>query len=136
MPIEGDQHRLDPLRNRDVDPVRRAEIDVETPQNPVGSSNIDGGNFFSAGRSSYPYIEIQESELTIFARELARAHSTCHARRELRRAQIADDDYRRLRRQKGRRASAYRVNHKQGDKNARIEIKAHFSPSSRKMLTS
>ena len=56
--------------------------------------------------------------------------------RELRRAKIADENNCRMGCQKARGARACRVDHEQGNKDTRVEIKAHYSPSSRMSLTS
>jgi hypothetical protein len=83
-----------------------------------------------------PIIEIAECKLPVFPREVARPHTPPDGRRELGDAEITDDDNLRVCRQEGLGARTRGVDDEQCDENARVQIKAHFSASSRISLTS
>src|SRR6266404_8467933 len=124
------------LANRNVDRIRSTKVDIKTPQNPICCVDIGGRDLLPVCRSSDPCIEVGECKLPVFPREVVRPHTPPDGRGELGDAEITDDDNLQVCRQKGLGASARRVDGKQCDENARVKIKAHFSPSSRISLTS
>jgi hypothetical protein len=69
--VKSDECCIQSPRDRDVDRIRSAKVDIETPQNPICCVDIGGRDLLPVCGSRDPCIEIRECKLPVFPCEVA-----------------------------------------------------------------